>query len=88
MPGRKPKPTYLKIVAGNPGRRPLNKSEPRPVGTLETPPDWLTEDQKAGWRYVIEHSPRGLLKRLDSAYFAESDRSFRVIVTDAGMLHG
>ena len=22
------------------------------------------------------------------AYFAESDRSFRVIVTDAGMLHG
>ena len=23
-----------------------------------------------------------------TAYFAESDRSFRVIVTDAGMLHG
>ena len=23
-----------------------------------------------------------------NAYFAESDRSFRVIVTDAGMLHG
>lgn len=67
MPGRKPKPTHLKIVAGNPGRRALNKNEPRPAGNLETPPHWLAEAQQKGWRYIIEHSPRGLLKRLDSA---------------------
>ena len=67
MPGRKRTPTHLKIVAGNPGRRPLNSNEPRPVGNLDAAPGWLTEAQQAGWRYVIEHAPRGLLKRLDSA---------------------
>ncbi len=67
MRGPKPKPTYLKIVAGNPGHRPLNAKEPKPAGNLEAPPIWLTESQQAGWRYAIEHSPHGLLKRLDSA---------------------
>lgn len=26
--GRKPKPTALKVLEGNPGKRPLNKNEP------------------------------------------------------------
>jgi hypothetical protein len=30
MRGRKPKPTRLKLVAGNPGKRPLNPREPTP----------------------------------------------------------
>lgn len=67
MRGGKPIPSYLKIVRGNPGRRPLNESEPKPVGNLDVPPDWLTAAQKEGWRYVIQHAPVGLLKRLDSA---------------------
>ena len=67
MPGRKRTPTHLKIVAGNPGRRPLNENEPRPSGNLDTAPEWLTEAQKECWRYVIQHAPTGLLKRLDSA---------------------
>ena len=46
MPGRKRTPTHLKIVAGNPGRRPLNENEPRPSGNLDTAPEWLTEAQK------------------------------------------
>ena len=29
MQGRKPKPTSLKILQGNPGRRPLNSAEPK-----------------------------------------------------------
>ena len=28
--GRKPTPTNLKVLKGNPGRRPLNKDEPVP----------------------------------------------------------
>ncbi|HZK10243.1 MAG TPA: phage terminase small subunit P27 family, partial [Clostridia bacterium] len=28
--GRKPKPTALKVLEGNPGKRPLNKNEPQP----------------------------------------------------------
>ena len=30
MAGRKPVPTALKLVRGNPGKRPINRDEPRP----------------------------------------------------------
>jgi P27 family predicted phage terminase small subunit len=63
--GRKPKPTHLKLVAGNPGRRELNEDEPIPEGDLDAPPDWLTERQQESWRYAIANAPTGLLKRLD-----------------------
>lgn len=65
MRGAKPKPTHLKLLAGNPGKRPLNKNEPKPLGNLQEAPDWLTEDQKAGWDYAIMNAPAGLMKRLD-----------------------
>ncbi len=61
----KPEPTYLKLVKGNPGKRALNKREPRPVGRLKEPPAHLSETEAAGWRYVIDHAPPGMLKRLD-----------------------
>lgn len=65
MKGRKPTPTHLKLLAGNPGKRPINQSEPKPIGNLFDCPEWLTEDQKLGWAYAIAESPKGLLKRLD-----------------------
>lgn len=37
MPGRRPKPTALKILEGNPGKRPLPKDEPKPVGVVKKP---------------------------------------------------
>jgi phage terminase small subunit len=40
MRGRKPKPTVLKKLAGNPGRRPLPKNEPMPTGIAKRP-SWL-----------------------------------------------
>ena len=36
-----------------------------PAGDLADVPEWMTDTQKAGWRYAIENSPHGLLKRLD-----------------------
>jgi len=63
--GRKPKPTALKLVQGNAGRRPLNKNEPQPRGNLYDPPEWLTDAQLVGWKYAIESAPFGLLKRVD-----------------------
>ena len=63
--GRKPKPTALKLVEANPGKRALNKREPKPRGNLYDPPDWLTDDQRKGWEYAIESAPLGLLKRVD-----------------------
>ena len=42
MRGAKPKPTHLKLLAGNPGKRLLNRNEPKPQGDLHDAPDWLT----------------------------------------------
>lgn len=67
MAGRKPKPTQLKIIEGNPGKRPLNNREPVPTGDLENPPEWLNDSQKEGWKYAIENAPKGLLKKLDQS---------------------
>ena len=44
--GRKPKPTALKVLEGNPGKRPLNDREPvPPKGTLKCPA-WLLPEAK------------------------------------------
>ena len=32
--GRKPKPTAVKVLEGNPGKRSLNTNEPKPVKKL------------------------------------------------------
>lgn len=34
-------PTELKILAGNPGKRPLNKNEPKPAVSIPDPPETL-----------------------------------------------
>lgn len=69
MRGPKPKPTHLKIVAGNPGKRPINKSEPRPVGDLKQAPEWMSESQRKVWLKGIKSAPAGLLKELDESIF-------------------
>ena len=63
--GRKSKPTALKLVTGNPGKRAINKQEPKARGNLYDPPSWLTQDQVTAWQYAIESAPLGLLKRVD-----------------------
>lgn len=65
--GRKPKPTHLKLVGGNAGKRALNKKEPKPQGNLKAPPDWMSEAQKAIWSEAIRSAPFGLLKTLDAS---------------------
>lgn len=67
MRGAKPKPTALKVIAGNPGRRPLNKGEPKPQGALGEAPAWLTDSQRAVWQRAVVSAPRGLLTRLDES---------------------
>lgn len=46
MKGRKAKPTALKLLRGNPGKRPLNKNEPTFSDALPVAPEWLTERAK------------------------------------------
>lgn len=65
MRGRKPVPTVLKKIRGNPSKTPINEREPIPVGDLVAAPAWMTETQKEGWSYAILHAPPGLLRIID-----------------------
>ena len=65
MRGRKPVPSALRKLHGNPRKVALPKSEPKSDGDLAAPPEWLPEDCKAGWHYALQNSPPGLLKRVD-----------------------
>jgi P27 family predicted phage terminase small subunit len=68
--GRKPKPTFLKLVEGNSGHRPLNHDEPVPDGDLVDGPDELSPDQRRMWARMLKNAPEGMLRRLDEAVFA------------------
>lgn len=69
--GRKPKPTTLKLLAGNPGKRPLNAREPRPPVEAPACPPHLDEEAQAEWqRMVAELIPLGVLTRIDRAALA------------------
>lgn len=50
--GPAPKPTALKQLAGNPGKRPLNGSEPQYPAELPTAPRHLSADAQREWRRV------------------------------------
>lgn len=52
--GRPPKPTALKLIQGNPGKRALNKNAPAPDALSEVPPApiWLDERAAAMWEHV------------------------------------
>jgi P27 family predicted phage terminase small subunit len=70
MIGRKPKPTALKLLAGNPGHRPLNADEPKPSGT-PTCPEHLNETANSEWNRISgELSALGLLTLVDRAALA------------------
>ena len=48
--GRKPTPTSLKLLYGNPGKRPLNANEPQPAPRLPSAPSHLSPEAKKEWR--------------------------------------
>lgn len=54
MAGRKPKPTELKVLQGNPGKRKLNTEAPKaPALDDDTPPDILDKKAMEEWKRVI-----------------------------------
>jgi P27 family predicted phage terminase small subunit len=60
------KPTALKILEGNPGKRPLNLNEPKPKVIIPVCPDWLEEEAKKEWIRVVPELLRiGLLTMID-----------------------
>jgi len=65
----KAKPTVLKKLEGNPGKRPLNENEPEPVKADSKdlkPPIWLMEEAKKEWARVVPELARlNLFTKLD-----------------------
>jgi len=80
--GPAPKPTALKVLQGNPGKRALPKGEPRPArGKVPAAPRWLGEEARREWRRVARalHGA-GLLTEADHdalALYCETFASWR-----------
>ena len=69
--GRKPKPTALKLLEGNPGKRPINEHEPvPPKGTVKCP-TWLEPEAKKEWKRLAPSlEAMGVLTQADLTAFA------------------
>ena len=52
MAGPSPKPTAIKHLQGNPGRRPANQREPQPRQRRPKMPTYLSESEQAEWRRI------------------------------------
>lgn len=72
MKGRKPKPTALKLLAGNPGKRPLPENEPQPAAPIgpRAPyaPRFLDEEGQKEWRRIVTCL-------IDAGLYTEVDRA-------------
>ena len=65
--GRKPKPTWLKAVTGNPGKRPLNVDEPVSTVGIGPPIAGFNDAQRFVWLEMVNSAAPGQLTQLDRA---------------------
>lgn len=64
--GRPPKPSHLKIISGNPGRRPINDREPKPKLTIPPCPRHLDGEARKHWQKMAKKlHGLGLLTEID-----------------------
>lgn len=97
MRGRKPKPTHLKILEGNPGKRPLPdpREEPHPQATIPECPTWLDPAAQAHWAALAPELARlGLLTIVDGQVlavycqaWAEFELATRTLQTEGRVVH-
>lgn len=67
MRGRKPLPTAVKKLRGNPGNRHLNPDEPKPKSLTNDPPEHLSPGGKKYWKETVKLLEGiGILSELDA----------------------
>ena len=77
MAGRKPKPTAVKKLEGNPGKRKLNTKEPVPAKGMPACSDWLMPEAKKEWERLAKlMNQMGVLTEVDMAAFAAYCQSY------------
>lgn len=77
MAGRKPKPTAVKKLEGNPGKRKLNTKEPVPAKGMPDCPEWLLPEAKKEWERLADlMNQMGVLTEVDMAAFAAYCQSY------------
>jgi P27 family predicted phage terminase small subunit len=70
-PGRKPTPTKLRLLRGNPGKRPLPQGEPTPRVAAPAAPSHVSREAKREWRRTAKLLVElGLLTHVDRAALA------------------
>lgn len=66
MAAPKPKPTALKLLSGNPGKRKLPENEPKPKVVAPRPPTSLSSESKKVWRKLVKPlAAVGIMTELD-----------------------
>jgi P27 family predicted phage terminase small subunit len=54
MRGRKPEPIALRMLRGNPGKRPIPPDVPQPTAIEDPPPpEWMDGDAQSEWRRIV-----------------------------------
>ena len=87
MRGRKPKPARLKLIDGNPGKRPIGR-EPQPPASQPSCPAHLSPTAKAEWKRlarmlngigVVTQADRAVLAAYCQAYgrWVEAERKLK-----------
>jgi phage terminase small subunit len=78
MSGPPRQPAHLRLLRGNPGKRPVPREvEPQSPEPLPEPPNFLSEDGKGEWRRLIAEMVRlKLVTSLDTMLFACYCESF------------
>ena len=79
--GPAPKPTSLRLLQGNPGKRPLNKQEPKPeILKSKDPPNYFSDEAVEVWNRLVP-----MLARI--GLFTEADYNTLVRYIDMLMLY-
>ena len=79
--GRKPKPTYLKLLEGEVNKHRINQDEPKPHPVAPKAPKWLSREARTEWRRLApELEALGILTGLDMAMFAAYCAAFGKLV--------
>jgi P27 family predicted phage terminase small subunit len=90
--GPSPKPTPIRVLEGNPSRRPINENEPKPTDGIPPMPPHLDRRARVVWRQIVpELSRLGLLTVVDgealAAYCTAASMAYnaRKVLKEKGM---